>query len=229
MDQSILIIGLGLAVVVVGALILRRETAARTVRRAGYLDICAPLFSDLVMALAPSGFPRLNGRYGGDLFDLQAVTDTLTYRKLPAFWLLVTLPQPLPVRGTLDVLLRPTGVESFTNFRNLPVQLALTPGFPRDCSIRTDAPGAMVPVDLVVAHLRELDPDRLKEIVVSPKGLRIVWLLEEAQRGRYLLFRDSEMGAEPLAMAQLRPLLEAAAALHRAIAADAAATERLSA
>jgi len=35
-----------------------------------------------------------------------------------------------------------------------------------------------------------------------------VWLAEEANRGRYLLFRDSEMGLSPFPAAQVRPLLD---------------------
>jgi len=54
-----------------------------------------------------------------------------------------------------------------------------------------------------------LNPDRLKELVISPKGLRIVWLIEEADRTRYLLFRDAEMGATPLLRATLLPLIGA--------------------
>ena len=38
----------------------------------------------------------------------------------------------------------------------------------------------------------------VKELVISPKGLRLVILAEEADRGRYLLFRDAEMGRMPL-------------------------------
>jgi hypothetical protein len=35
-----------------------------------------------------------------------------------------------------------------------------------------------------------------------------VFLAEEADRGRYLLFRDAEMGLQPLAAARLLPQLE---------------------
>jgi hypothetical protein len=55
----------------------------------------------------------------------------------------------------------------------------------------------------------ELGEDRLKEVVLSPKGLRLTWLLEEAPRGRYLLFRDAEMGRTPVPPETLQPLLDA--------------------
>jgi hypothetical protein len=59
--------------------------------------------------------------------------------------------------------------------------------------------------------------ERAKELVISPKGLRIVWLAEEADRGRYLLFRDAELGHRPLARDVLSPLLTRLGALARTL------------
>jgi hypothetical protein len=186
---------------------LRRQSKSRADVRAGYLDQVAPLFTDIRRAISPTGFPRLSGHHGADLFDLQVVPDTLTYRKLPALWLLVTLPTPLPLRGTLDVVLRPSGTETFSNFRSLPIQVAAPPGFPPDCAIRTDDLDAMPDADKLGRHIARLDQDRLKEVVISPKGCRLVWLVQEADRARYLLFRDAELGSTPLDPATLLPLL----------------------
>lgn len=201
-------IGLGIAVR------LRRQSAKRFALRGTYFAAVTPLFEAPIVALAPTGFPRLSGRYQGAMFDLQVVPDTLTYRKLPALWLLVTLAEPTPARATLDVMLRPRGVEPFSNFRDLAVQIATPPGFPEDCAIRSDAPEAAPPAALVQAHLARLDPDLLKELLITPKGLRLVWLAEEADRTRYLAFRDAEMGKTPLPPALLKPLLAALLALR---------------
>ncbi|MES2433486.1 MAG: hypothetical protein V4586_06635 [Pseudomonadota bacterium] len=204
----VIAIGCGIAVR------LRGQSAKRFAVRGRYFAAVAPLFDAPIVALAPTGFPRLSGRYQGALFDLQVVPDTLTYRKLPALWLLVTLAEPTPARATLDVMLRPRGVEPFSNFRDLAVQIATPPGFPEDCAIRSDAPADAPPAELVLKHLAGLDADLLKELVISPKGLRLVWLAEEADRTRYLAFRDSEMGKAPLAPALLEPLLNALLALR---------------
>jgi hypothetical protein len=193
---------------------LQGQSKSRSLTRSAYLDQVAPLFSDIRTEVAPTGFPRLSGRHQGDLFDLQVVPDTLTYRKLPALWLLVTLPVALPVSGTMDVVLRPSGTEVFSRFRDLPIQVTAPPGFPADCAIRTDDPGAMPDADLVRQHIAQLDQTRLKEVVVSPTGCRIVWLAQEADRARYLLFRDAELGATALPPATLLPLLTALAALR---------------
>lgn len=205
--------GLLMMVSLCSILVLRRQQRARLQRRAGYLDAVAPLFTDRVEAVASSGFARLSGHHLGCLFDLQAVPDTLTYRKLPALWLLVSLPEPMPLRATLDIMLRPMGAETFSRFNDLPVQMAIPPGFPPDCAIRCDDPAALPDFGLIAAHLAGLDWRGLKELLISPKGLRIVWLAEEANRSRYLLFRDAEMGLDPLPPARLIPILQALLAL----------------
>ena len=65
---------------------------ARQASRAGYFDAIAPVFDRVVKRVEPSGFARMTAHLGGDAFDLQAVPDNLTFRKLPALWVMVTLP-----------------------------------------------------------------------------------------------------------------------------------------
>lgn len=206
---------LGVGAVVVWA--LRREQAARAVRRKGYLSAVGVLFTARREVVQPSGFPRMAGLHEGAEFDLQVVADTLSLRKLPALWVLVSIPGALPTGASVDVMLRPTGMESFSNFGQLPVQVPVPRGFPDDCAIRADAPGA-VPFEAALREvLGAVDQDRLKEIVVTPKGVRLVLLAEEAHRGRYLIFRDAEMGRVPLSPARLAPFLAAARGLRDAV------------
>ena len=167
--------------------------------------------------MQPSGFPRLAGMHEGVEFDVQIVPDTLSLRKLPALWVLVSVPGPLPTGAMVDVMLRPTGMESFSNFSQLPVQVPVPPGFPADCAVRADAPGA-VPFEAAIRDvLAGVDVDRLKEVLVTPKGVRLVFLAEEAHRGRYLIYRDAEMGRAPLSPARMAPFLAAAKGLRDAV------------
>ena len=98
------LIPLGLALALLGLWLGHRllsESRQRSASRAAYFDAVKPLFQGGETRLQPTGFPRMTGRRDGLAFDLQAVPDTLTFRKLPALWVLVTLPEPLPlVRGT---------------------------------------------------------------------------------------------------------------------------------
>ncbi|MEZ5753645.1 MAG: hypothetical protein R3D90_02375 [Paracoccaceae bacterium] len=205
---------------------LGRAQGARAARRAGYLSAGATLLTQRVEELQPSGFMRLSGQHEGAQFDLQVVPDTLSVRKLPALWVLVSLPEPLPIHDTVDLMMRPTGMETFSNFGRLPVQVPAPPGFPPDCAIRTDAPGVMPFAEAVREVLASVDMQRLKEVLVTPKGVRLVFLAEEAQRSRYLLYRDAEMGRDPLPPARLAPFLAAAQGLRRAVLAELEARQR---
>jgi hypothetical protein len=209
----------GLAVWLFGR--ARTGAALRRAARAGYFDAARAGFAGVTTGRAPDGFARLNGRRGGRLFDLQAVPDTLTFRKLPALWLLVSLPEPMPVGATLDILMRPTGNEPFSRFRDLPRSLEPPAGAPGGLAMRCDDPSGLPSGALILRHLSLFGDPRLKELVLSPRGLRAVWLAEEAERTRYLLFRDSEMGRAPVDAATVTRLADALAALADDLEAEA--------
>lgn len=185
-----------------------REARQRAVCRAAFLDDVQGLFSGGLKKLNADGFPRISGTYRDRTFDIQIVPDTLNFRKLPSLWLLVSLPEAMPVRATFDLMMRPRGVEMFSRHAELPVQMAPDPAFPHDSSVRTDAPHLLPPRQLLLKHTAILEDARAKELLISPKGLRIVWLVEEAERGSYLLFRDSEMGLSPFPAAEAKRLLD---------------------
>lgn len=212
------LVPLGLALAALGLWLARRlirEIRARAAARAAFFDAVKPLFEGDRTCLQPSGFPRLTGRRKGLSFDLQAVPDTLSFRKLPALWVLVTLPEPLPLNATLDLLARPSGNEPFTKFFALPASLPTPPDLPKDIAIRTDDARGVPTPDLITAYADLFADPRVKELVLSPRGLRIVILAEEADRSRYLLFREAEMGRTPLDPARLEPLLDRLAALRQ--------------
>ncbi|NBQ39627.1 MAG: hypothetical protein EBU34_07550 [Alphaproteobacteria bacterium] len=187
--------------------VLFRSSQARSRRRVSYFSRCHRLFESPSSTLDPTGFERLSGFHKGYLFDVRVLPDTLSYRKLPTLWLIVTLQAPVRVESTLDVMMRPTGVETFSNFGTLATQLALPENFPPYSALRTDREDGILPTGLIAPLVAKLDPDYLKEIIISPAGLRIVWLAEEARRSAYLLFRDSELGREPLPFEGLHDLL----------------------
>jgi len=200
---------------------LVRENRARTLCRASFFDAAKHLFSGGESRLQPTGFPRMTGRRNGLAFDLQVIPDTLTFRKLPALWVLVTLPEALPLSATLDLLARPSGQEPFTRFSTLPQSLPSLPGLPKDVAVRTDDASNVPAVSLLAHHAALFADPQVKELVIAPKGLRIVFLAEEADRGRYLIFREAEMGMAQLDPDRLLPMLDRLAALRKDIVAAA--------
>lgn len=198
---------------------LVRATRDRARNRGAYFSALKPLFDGGELRLQPTGFPRMTGRRAGLAFDLQALPDTLTFRKLPALWVMISLPEAQPVAATLDVMARPSGQEPFTRFSTLPHSLPKPAFLPEGLAIRTDDAARVPPESLLAAHADLFDDDRVKELLISPKGLRIVILAEEADRGRFLIFRDAEMGMAPLPPVRVAPLLDRLAALRADLAA----------
>jgi hypothetical protein len=194
---------------------LIRESRLRAKTRGSFFNAVKPLFDGGETRIQPTGFPRMTGRREGLAFDLQVVPDTLTFRKLPALWVLVTLPEALPLKATLDLMARPSGNEPFTRFADLPQSLPTPPDLPNEIAIRSDDATRIPPPDLVARHADLFQDRQVKELVLSPKGLRIVILAEEADRGRYLIFREAEMGRAPLSPSRLEPLLDRLAAIRK--------------
>lgn len=196
------------------AIISRRAHARRVMAREDFFSALAPLFDRMHLRMEPSGFPRMTGHRGADGFDLQALPDSLAFRKLPALWVMVTLPVSLPVRATLDIMARPGGMETFSHFSRLRQTLPTLEGLPEGTVIRTDDAAAVPPAAVLEPCIDLFADPRVKELVVAPKGLRAVILAEEADRGRYLIFRDSELGGTPLAPERVEPLIATLLALR---------------
>lgn len=195
---------------------------ARTAARAGYFAALTPLFDRVVSRTEPTGFPRMTGHLGGHDFDLQAVQDSLTFRKLPALWVMVTLTEPQPVKAALHVMARPAGNEPFSHFANLPHSLPpphlLGPNsLPEGTALRSDNAAGLPDLDTLAPHFAIFADPRVKELVISPKGLRLVILADEADRGRFLIFREAELGQTPLGPARITPLITALLAIRQSL------------
>ncbi len=63
---------------------------------------------------------------------------------------------------------------------------------------------------------RSSDP-RAKELLITENGLRIVWLLAEAERARYGVFRQAEFGSPQIEDAILQELLDRLIAIRKDI------------
>lgn len=187
---------------------LWRETVRTRTDRAAYLSLLRPLLAEPRMRLEPSGFPRLAGRYAGHAVDIQVVPDALAFRKLPALWLLVSFTEPQPLLGETRIMVRPSGLEPFSTFAQLPAETAPPPGFPAQCVVRTTAPDHLPPARVLAALATLLEDPAVKEIVLSPAGLRLVRLAEEASRGSYLLFRETDLGRNPVSAAEVLLMLD---------------------
>jgi hypothetical protein len=149
----------------------------------------------------------LTGRYNGRFVQVRVLTDTLAVRKLPSQWLMVTIPEPLPVGSVFDLMLRPAGPLTFSNFDQLAHTLPLPAGYPEDAVIRTDNRASILNPAVVASHLPALLDSRSKELLITPNGLRLVTLLAEADRLRYGVLRQAEFGNVTLAPELLQGII----------------------
>lgn len=176
------------------------------------------MFDELYLEATGSiGYPQLAGHYRGYSVQVRPVIDTLAVRKLPSLWLLVTIPTPLPLTATFDLMMRPAGPMTFSSFERLPVTLPHLPDFPDGCVVRTNDARQLLPFCLIAPHLGMFADPHAKELLITPKGVRIVWQLAEAERGRYGVFRQVEFGEVRLAPDLLRAILDRLIAIEQAI------------
>jgi hypothetical protein len=194
-----------------------QAASARKLARAGYFADLTPLFDRVVTRVEPTGFPRMTGHLGPHAFDCQAVQDSLTFRKLPALWVMLTLPETQPVKAALHIMARPAGNEPFSHFAGLPHSLPCPDSLPEGTALRSDNAAGVPPLDLIAPHLAIFADPRVKELVISPKGLRLVVLADEADRGRFLIFREAELGQTPLRPDRLTPLIDTLLALRQTL------------
>lgn len=203
----------GLAALI-AALLYRRASAARGAERARLLSRAGEIIWVESRRILPSGYECVTGRYGDLPVVLEPVADTLIVRKLPALWLMVTIPGPLPISGTVDLMMRGTGLETFSNRHELPYEVSPATGFPENASIRADAEDRGPLADALLPHLDHFRDGFGKELLVTPKGVRMVLLAAEADRASYLVFRDAKFGAAVVDPERLRGVLDTLADLR---------------
>lgn len=221
MLQSItVILGIAVAVAVTLRLGMNFLNAARKRRDAP--DIFFAKVKPLIEGARYEGqelafYPQLVGRYRDLPVRLHPVIDTLAIRKLPSLWLLATIPEPLPLSATFDLMMRSAGPTTFSNFDHLPATLDSIPDLPLHAVVRTDDPDHVLPHHVVAPHLGIFQDPRAKELLITPKGVRLVWQLAEADRARYGVFRQAEFGEIELDPLLVRDMLDRLIALRQSI------------
>ncbi len=205
----------------VGLLVLFRKWqvgyGARMAQRGRLLAHARELLEVETETELASHYRKITGLYQARKVILHPILDSLQIRKLPVLWLSITLVEKLPLRGTLNLMMRPSGLEIFSGFHDLPVSIVAPPGFPALAQLRGNGVDDLPPEKLVARHLKPYFDGTAKELLITPDGIRMVWLLAEAERGNYLLFRDAEITLDTLPAEQLSHMLDALMALRQDI------------
>ena len=164
-----------------------------------------------------AGVATWAGSWNGQRVQVRTIVDTLATRKLPARWLSVSITEKVAVPATFDMMMRPGSPTTFSNFDHLQHTLPKAPGFPAEAVLRTDRRGTRFPQGIIAEHLESFSEGRAKELLMTPNGVRIVWLLAEAERARYGVFRQAAFGDAQIDPALIERLLTSLSALRDAI------------
>ncbi|QND61376.1 hypothetical protein [Mesorhizobium huakuii] len=164
-----------------------------------------------------AGVVTWEGSWNSQRVQLRTIVDTLATRKLPARWLSVSITEKVAVPATFDMMMRPGSPTTFSNFDHLQHTLPKAPGFPLEAVLRTDRRGTRFPQGIIADHLEPFSEGRAKELLITPNGVRIVWLLAEAERARYGVFRQAAFGEAQIDPALIERLLTSLSALRDAI------------
>lgn len=169
---------------------MRDHHAAKAARRA-LLDGCVEVLDTPELSHAADGFPRLSGRHRGRFVLLDLICDTMTVRRLPQLWLSTTLIAPNAGLPHLGILVRPAGTEFYSLTAHFEHRLEAPHAFPAEVLIRGDAGAERLLAALTETLIDVLADARIKEIVITDRGLRIVRQAGEGKRGEHLLLRQS--------------------------------------
>ncbi|MFH1816034.1 MAG: hypothetical protein ABIF28_17975 [Pseudomonadota bacterium] len=179
--------------------------------RAAVYAQCAGLFDAVDVAASGADYPRLSGRYGGAQFELQAMLDHVGYRKVPSLWLSVTLRTPLPVGGSFDLLMRPQNIEFWSASDSMDERIDLPADWPVHQISKVSPAGWRPPLNtLREAAASLIEEPSFKELLVSPRGVRIVFRVGGVQRAHYLVLRSLLPDETRVQPELLQPLLDAA-------------------
>ncbi len=169
----------------------RRAQRGFAARRAAIFDDCLGCFDAADVVHPGSDYPLLRGETGGRRVLLQPMLDHVGYRKVPSLWLVMTVDQALPVDGSVDILFRPANIEFYSGIDTLPERIHLPADWPEHHMARVGPPGWAPPLATLRSALDEAgDSPDLKELVLSPRGLRLVVRVCDVERSHYMVLRS---------------------------------------
>lgn len=204
------------------AILFWRQNRTIKAARGRLFDACLPLLDQPKPAQDAAYFPSVTARYEGRDISLALIAEHVVPRKLPVLWLLVTVKDRMPYAGTYDFLVRPHGIEFFSPSSALEHRLPLPAGWPEHATLRTDRPEALPPQELLDRHRGFFDDEKAKELVVAPKGVRLVYQVDQAKRAQFAVFREIQFTIGQVDPDLVRALLDRAVALHADLLRDTA-------
>jgi hypothetical protein len=161
----------------------------------------------------------MSAKYRGYAVRLEPLVDDIAWRKIPSLWLKVTVLTPNPCRGVFDFLVRPRGGDFYSPSDELPHTLRVPEDWPQDALLRTDDPEAMPAIADIAPHISHFADPQMKELLITPRGTRLVRQIWQAERAHYLVLRQAKFAGRSVESSLLASLLDAAIEVSRSVAA----------
>ena len=201
----------GLAVLV---LLWQRDQRKTASERGAFFADCSDVLDGAMLRAGALGYPLLSGRWRGAAVEAEPIVDTLGVRKLPCLWLKVTVLAPVATTATFDLMMRPIGSEFFSPHDRLRHRLETPANWPERAILRSDDPAGSRVLDLLERHVGFFERGEAKELLITPKGVRIVWQADEAERADFLLLRQARFNRGRLDRTVLVDLIARCAAIR---------------
>jgi hypothetical protein len=206
-----------LVTLIVLPLIYARDAAREKRQRASFFDDALAVLDSYRVTQDGQGYPVLEGRYYGHSIRLEPVLDDMAWRKVPSLWLKATLLQANPARATFSFMVRPQGGEFYSPASDLAQRMAVPAAWPQNAALCTDDRDLMPDPDALTPDMAAFEDPRLKELVVTPKGVRLVYQAAQAERASYLVLRQAKFDGAKAAPDLVRALLDRAILITRAV------------
>jgi len=204
------------ALAVIVLLVIHRKNQARAkAERGAMFNACLSLFEDYKVTQDYVYFPVLVGRYKGYDVKLEPIADHAAFRTIPSLWLLATVWRDVPFDGIVDFLVRPRNTEFYSPSSRLEVDIKIPDGWPQHATLRTNDPEHMPPMELLSPHMAIFEDPRTKELLVTPRGVRIVYQADAGVRAYYMVLRQCRFENLELTPELVGNLLERAIAIHK--------------
>jgi hypothetical protein len=220
------VMNLGLYLVTAAVFILMgwmhyRHRNAVKAERAAMFNGCLEMFKAPLVVQDDVNFPVLTGNYRGYEVKLEPIADHVAFRKLPSLWMLITIKAEVPYRGIFDFLMRPQNLEFFSPSSQLEERIEIPKDWPQYAIIRTNRAGEMPPMDKLSKHMGLFEDSKAKELLVTPRGVRIVYQANQAEQRNYRVTRSMAFDSLSLNQELLSSLIDRAIAIHQDLAEEA--------
>lgn len=208
-----------LVILVMGVCLFKlyQRDHAKTIQAKLHLfDSCMDVLHDAKLSPQGVDFPKLRGQYDGFDVLLELVADTLAVRKVPPLWLLVTIKGNCLTKGSLDLIVRPQNNEFYSPAWQWSGHLQAPDNWPAHSMIKyQDEPAAVEVLNKFVPLL--FADERMKELLVLPSAVRITYMAKQAERGEYMLMRNSIFDAVPLEKELVQRIIMDAIRIRKAL------------